>query len=475
MAIEKRELGTQDDPDIIPMGNQIEVFPEPSREDMVRDAAMVLVAEEGLLIDDEIDAEPEMPMAGHDENLVEYLDPSDLSSLADDVLSSIKADKESRSDWEKTYVDGLKYLGMRFDESRSQPFEGASGVIHPILAEAVTQFQAQAYKELLPAKGPVKTEIVGARSVEVEQQAERVQDFMNFYIMNVMEEYDPELDMLLFYLPLAGSAFKKVYYDTVLDRAVSKFIAPEDLVVPYEAPDLFSAERVTHVLTMSKNEIRKLQLNGFYADVELKGGNGRYSRDDIEEQIDDIEGQSPSYQEMRDRTVYEVHTILDLPGFEDVGEDGDPTGLKLPYIVTIDEDSQQVLSVRRNWREQDPSKRKINYFVQFKFLPGLGFYGLGLSHMIGGLSKASTSILRQLIDAGTLANLPAGFKARGMRIRARPGLLRPGLEPHDRRPVEGLDLDPASADRRRHPGQPACWLQGPRDADPGRGQPAPAR
>jgi hypothetical protein len=426
MAIEKRELGTQDDPDIIPMGNQIEVFPEPSREDMVRDAAMVLVAEEGLLIDDEIDAEPEMPMAGHDENLVEYLDPSDLSSLADDVLSSIKADKESRSDWEKTYVDGLKYLGMRFDESRSQPFEGASGVIHPILAEAVTQFQAQAYKELLPAKGPVKTEIVGARSVEVEQQAERVQDFMNFYIMNVMEEYDPELDMLLFYLPLAGSAFKKVYYDTVLDRAVSKFIAPEDLVVPYEAPDLFSAERVTHVLTMSKNEIRKLQLNGFYADVELKGGNGRYSRDDIEEQIDDIEGQSPSYQEMRDRTVYEVHTILDLPGFEDVGEDGDPTGLKLPYIVTIDEDSQQVLSVRRNWREQDPSKRKINYFVQFKFLPGLGFYGLGLSHMIGGLSKASTSILRQLIDAGTLANLPAGFKARGMRIRDEDNPLQPG-------------------------------------------------
>ena len=426
MAIEKRELGTQDDPDIIPMGSQIEVFPEPSREDMVRDAAMVLVAEEGLLIDDEIDAEPEMPMAGHDENLVEYLDPSDLSSLADDVLSSIKADKESRSDWEKTYVDGLKYLGMRFDESRSQPFEGASGVIHPILAEAVTQFQAQAYKELLPAKGPVKTEIVGARSVEVEQQAERVQDFMNFYIMNVMEEYDPELDMLLFYLPLAGSAFKKVYYDTVLDRAVSKFIAPEDLVVPYEAPDLFSAERVTHVLTMSKNEIRKLQLNGFYADVELKGGNGRYSRDDIEEQIDDIEGQSPSYQEMRDRTVYEVHTILDLPGFEDVGEDGDPTGLKLPYIVTIDEDSQQVLSVRRNWREQDPSKRKINYFVQFKFLPGLGFYGLGLSHMIGGLSKASTSILRQLIDAGTLANLPAGFKARGMRIRDEDNPLQPG-------------------------------------------------
>lgn len=426
MAIEKRELGTQDDPDLMVMGNQVEVFPEPSREDQVRDAAMVLVSEEGLLIDDEIDAVPEMPQATHDENLVEYIDRSDLSTLAGDVLSSIKADKESRSDWEKTYVDGLKYLGMRFDDTRSQPFEGASGVIHPILAEAVTQFQAQAYKELLPAKGPVKTEIVGARSVEVEQQAERVQGFMNYYLMNVMEEYDPELDMMLFYLPLAGSAFKKVYYDTVLGRAVSKFIAPEDLVVPYEAPDMFSAERVTHVLSMSKNEVRKLQLNGFYADVELTGGNGHYSRDDIDEQIDEIEGQSPSYQEMRDRTVYEVHTILDLPGFEDVGEDGEPTGLKLPYIVTIDEDSQQVLAIRRNWREEDPAKRKINFFVQFKFLPGLGFYGLGLSHMIGGLSKASTSILRQLIDAGTLANLPAGFKARGMRIRDEDNPLQPG-------------------------------------------------
>jgi len=426
MAIEKRELGTQDDPDIMVTGNQVEVFPEPSREDQVRDAAMVLVAEEGILIDDEIDAMPEMPEAGHDENLVDYIDAGDLSTLAGDVLSSIKADKDSRSDWEKTYVDGLKYLGMRFDDTRSQPFEGASGVIHPILAEAVTQFQAQAYKELLPAKGPVKTEIVGMRTVEVEQQAERVGNFMNFYIMNVMEEFDPELDMLLFYLPLAGSAFKKVYYDTVLNRAVSKFIAPEDLIVPYEAPDMFSAERVTHVLSMSKNEIRKLQLNGFYADIELKGGSGHYSRDEIDEQIDEIEGQSPSYQEMRDRTVYEVHTILDLPGFEDVGEDGEPTGLKLPYIVTIDEDSQQVLAIRRNWREQDPAKRKINYFVQFKFLPGLGFYGLGLSHMIGGLSKAATSILRQLIDAGTLANLPAGFKARGMRIRDEDNPLQPG-------------------------------------------------
>jgi hypothetical protein len=294
------------------------------------------------------------------------------------------------------------------------------------LAESVTQFQAQAYKELLPSKGPVKTEIVGARSPEVEMQAGRVQDFMNYYIMNVMQEYDPELDMLLFYLPLAGSAFKKVYFDTGSSRAMSKFIEPQDLVVPYEAPDLFSAERVTHVLNMSRNEIKKQQLSGFYADVELKGGSMTVNRSDIEEQIDEIEGMEPSYREDRDHVVFETHTILDIPGFEDVGEDGEPTGLKLPYIVTIDEQSQKVLSIRRNYIETDPLKTKINFFVQYKFLPGLGFYGLGLSHMIGGISKSATSILRQLIDAGTLANLPAGFKARGMRIRDEDSPLQPG-------------------------------------------------
>jgi len=426
MATE-RILGTEDDPDILPLSRAVDVTPEPSREDDIRNAAKILVNEEKILIDEEIDApEIEEESFPFDANLAEILEESDLRILAGDVLASIKADKESRSEWEKTYVDGLKYLGMKFDETRSQPFEGSSGVIHPILAEAVTQFQAQAYKELLPAKGPVKTEIMGDRGVEVEMQAERIQDFMNFYIMNVMKEYDPELDMLLFYLPLAGSAFKKVYFDNALNRAASKFIAPEDLIVPYESADIFSAERVTHVITMSKNEIRKQQLSGFYKDIELKGDGYSYSRDDIQEEIDEIEGQSPSYQENRDRIVYEVHTILDLPGYEDLGEDRKPTDLKLPYIVTIDEQSQKVLSIRRNYAEQDPDKQKINYFVQYKFLPGLGFYGLGLSHMIGGLAKASTSILRQLIDAGTIANLPAGFKARGMRIRDEDEPLQPG-------------------------------------------------
>ena len=425
MAIDKL-LGTEEDPDVIPLSREMSVTPEPSREDMIRDAAQILVAEEDILIDDEIDSVPEAIQTPFDSNLVDFLDKSDLGKLASDVLESIDSDKESRSEWEKTYVEGLKYLGMKFDETRSQPFQGSSGVIHPILAESVTQFQAQAYKELLPAQGPVKTEIVGARTPEIEMQSQRVANFMNFYIMNVMQEYDPELDMLLFYLPIAGSAFKKVYYDQSMSRAVSKFIAPEDLIVPYEASDILSAERVTHVIRMSKNEIRKQQLSGFYADIELKGDAYTVNRSDIEEEIDEIEGQSPSYSENRDRTVYEVHTILDLPGYEDVDAEGKETGLKLPYIVTIDEQSQQVLSIRRNYTEQDVTKQKINYFVQYKFLPGLGFYGLGLSHMIGGLAKASTSILRQLIDAGTIANLPSGFKARGMRIRDEDEPLQPG-------------------------------------------------
>ena len=427
MAIEKRELGTQDDPDVIPFGNAVEVTPEPSRADQIRSAAEILVTEEDILVDDEIDAPVEMETGiAFDSNLAEFLVDSDLMRLAKDVLGSIEADKESRAEWEKTYVDGLKYLGMKFDEARSSPFQGSTGVIHPILAEAVTQFQAQAYKELLPAKGPVKAEIVGARSPEVEAQASRVEEFMNFYILNVMQEFDPELDMMLFYLPLAGSAFKKVYYDSAQNKAMSKFIQPQDLVVPYEATDIFTAERVTHVLQMSKNEIRKSQLSGFYRDVELTGGSYNLSRDEIEEQIDEIEGMEPSYQEDRDHVVFETHTILDIPGFEDMGEDGEPTGLKLPYIVTIDEQSQKVLSIRRNYIETDPRKSKINFFVQYKFLPGLGFYGLGLSHMIGGISKSATSILRQLIDAGTLANLPAGFKARGMRIRDEDSPLQPG-------------------------------------------------
>ena len=423
MAIEK--LGTENDPDVKVQGSAVNIVPDTTRDEQIQAAAQVLVDNEQVFLDDEIVA-PAQPQMSFDANLVDFINQNTLEKISNDLLDSIQSDKESRSEWEKTYTDGLKYLGMKFDDTRSQPFEGSSGVVHPILAEAVTQFQAQAYKEMLPAKGPVKTEIVGARTIQTEDQAERVQEFMNYYIMNEMDEYDPELDQMLFYLPLAGSCFKKVYFDFVLNRAVAKFIAPEDLIVPYEATDISSAERITHSISMSANEIKKQQVTGFYANVDI--GSGSYSEDldDITEAIDDIQGISPTYKENRNRTVYEVHTVLDIEGFEDLDQQGMPTGLKLPYIVTIEEDSQKILSIRRNFRENDLLKNKINYFVQYKFLPGLGFYGLGLSHMIGGLSKASTSILRQLIDAGTLANLPAGFKARGMRIRDEDDPLQPG-------------------------------------------------
>lgn len=427
MAVE-RVLGTENDPDIIESGSSVEIIPEQSRSDAINDADNIMVVDDEVLLDEQIAAA--LANAQNEEedffaNLAEYVDEDELSKLSSNLIDSIKSDLESRSEWEKTYTDGLKYLGMKFDESRSQPFQGSSGVVHPILAEAVTQFQAQAYKELLPAKGPVKTQIIGQRTVETEAQANRVQEFMNYYIMNVMKDYDPELDQLLFYLPLAGSCFKKIYFDFALKRAVSKFIPPEDLIVPYEAPDMSSAERITHAITMSRNEVKKQQLSGFYINVDIPEESYE-SRDEITTEINAIEGISPSYTEDRNRTIYEVHTILDLEGFEDTDQEGEPTGLKLPYIVTIDEQANQVLAIRRNYNPEDTSKNKINYFVQYKFLPGLGFYGLGLSHMIGGISRATTSILRQLIDAGTLANLPAGFKARGMRIRDEAEPLQPG-------------------------------------------------
>ena len=424
MAVDKM-LGTENDPDIMEQGSAVTVEQEPTREELISDAAQILVNENEVLVGDELVEQP-MPQMDFNSNLVEFISEDVAKKLASDLTSSIKGDKQSRSEWEKTYKEGLEYLGMKFDEQRSQPFEGSSGVVHPILAEAVTQFQAQAYKEMLPAKGPVKTEILGARTIETENQAERVQEFMNYYIMNVMKEYDPELDMLLFYLPLAGSAFKKVYFDFVTNKAVSKFIPPEDLIVPYEASDISSAERITHVINMSLNEVKKQQLTGFYANVDMPENSYADDDSDVETTIDEIQGVSPSYKEDRNRVIYEIHTVLDIEGFEDLDAQGNPTGLKLPYIITIDEDTETVLAIRRNYLQQDPLKNKINYFVQYKFLPGLGFYGLGLSHMIGGLSKASTSILRQLIDAGTLANLPAGFKARGMRIRDEDEPLQPG-------------------------------------------------
>ena len=380
MAIEKQGLGTESDPDVMPMGSAMEIEPEMTRNDEIRNAAEILVREEEILVDDEIDAVEEQIATDFNANLVDFISDSDPSKLASDVISSIKSDKESRSEWEKTYTDGLKYLGMKFDDSRSQPFEGSSGVIHPILAESVTQFQAQAYKELLPAKGPVKTEIVGARSPEVEMQAGRVQDFMNYYIMNVMEEYDPELDMLLFYLPLAGSAFKKVYFDTGTSRAMSKFIEPQDLLCRMKR--LICSRRSGYPCFEHESQRdQKAAAQRLLCRCRAEGGSMTVNRSDIEEQIDEIEGMEPSYQEDRDHVVFETHTILDIPGFEDIGEDGEPTGLKLPYIVTIDEQSQKVLSVRRNYLES--TLAKLDKFLRaVQILAGLGFTPW-LSHMIG--------------------------------------------------------------------------------------------
>ena len=385
------------------------------------DEAGFVMMEDGsaVLEEDTIEVEEQ-------DNIAEALPDQLLNKISSDLMAGVEADKSSRSDWEKTYTDGLQYLGMKFDEDRSEPFEGASGVIHPLLGEAVTQFQAQAYKELLPANGPVKTQVVGEYNSEVEMQAERVKDFMNYQIVHKMEEYDEELDQLLFYLPLAGSAFKKVHYDENLGRAVSKFVAPEDLIVPYYTTDLESCARITNVIKMSENDILKLQASGFYRSVPLSGDEDPGTNSEVQDEIDKLSGMQPSYDDGDVNIVYEIHCDLNLEGFEDVGEDGEPTGIKLPYIVTIDTNSGKVLAIRKNFKDGDPLKKKIEYFVHFKFLPGLGFYGFGLTHMIGGLSKASTSIMRQLIDAGTLANLPAGFKTRGIRIRDEDSPLQPG-------------------------------------------------
>ena len=357
-------------------------------------------------------------------NLAEVIDDQELNVIKNDLMGNVQADKSSREEWEQTYRDGLEYLGMKYEE-RSAPFEGASGVMHPLLAESVTQFQAQAYNEILPSQGPVKTQVIGMANPETEQQASRVQEFMNYQLMQVMKEYDPETDQMLFYLPLSGSAFRKVYYDQTIGRAVSKFVPSEDLIVPYGATDLHSASRITHIVDMSMNDIRKLQQVGFYKDVDLTYGNVDPEQyNDVQEEIDEIQGVKPSYSDDESCQVYEIHTDLEIPGYEDLNAEGEETGIKLPYIVTIA--NNKVLSVRRNYKEGDPLKQRINYFVHYKFLPGLGFYGFGLTHMIGGLSKASTSILRQLIDAGTLSNLPAGFKARGIRIRNDDQPLQPG-------------------------------------------------
>tara|TARA_R110000824_G_scaffold75827_1_gene192216 strand:+ start:1949 stop:4327 length:2379 start_codon:yes stop_codon:yes gene_type:complete len=357
------------------------------------------------------------------DNLAENLKDDSLGEVASYVTSSVEEDTNSRSDWEDTYVKGLDLLGMRY-ESRTEPFEGATGVIHPLLNEAITQFQASAYKEMLPSGGPVRANIIGVPTPEIEQQAQRVQEYMNYQIMYEMQEYEPEFDQMLYYLGLAGSAFKKVYRDEILDRPVSKFVPAEEVVVPYIATDLQSAERITHVIKISKNELKKLQLSGFYMDMEGES-NASSSTSEVKSAYDDIEGRSPTYNDEQ-FTLYECHCFLDIEEYADKDESGEETGLKLPYIVTVCKDTGDVLSIRRNYLQEDPNKNKIQHFVQYKFTPGLGFYGFGLIHLLGNLSRTATANLRQLIDAGTLANMPAGFKARGLRIADEQNPLSPG-------------------------------------------------
>ena len=358
----------------------------------------------------------------HYANLAEFLPDEVLSSLSSDLNSKYMDYISSRKDWEKSYTNGLDLLGFKYDQ-RSEPFQGASGATHPVLAEAVTQFQALAYKELLPADGPVRTQLLGIQSPDKVQQAQRVKDFMNYQIMDQMKEYEPEFDSMLFHLPLSGSTFKKVYYDEVEGRAVSKFVPADDLIVPYTATSLDDAEAIIHRIKISENDLRKQQVAGFYKDIELAKPQDKES--DIEKKERELEGTKKTKDEDL-YTLLECHVNLDLEGFEDSDQNGEPTGIKLPYIVTLEEGSREVLSVKRNYEIGDPKKNKIQYFVHFKFLPGLGFYGFGLIHMIGGLSRTATAALRQLLDAGTLSNLPAGFKMRGIRIRDDAQSIQPG-------------------------------------------------
>ena len=402
--------------EIEPTGEEVQL--EPDTGDKNENENIELTDDGGANVNLDPNAPMDTSNIPHDANLADYIEDGDLGKFSSDLLAEFESDRDSRKDWEETYIKGLDMLGFKY-EDRTQPFEGASGVVHPLLAESVTQFQAQAYKELLPPSGPVRTQVIGLSTPEIEDQAKRVKEFMNYQITDVMSEYDPDMDQLLFYLPLAGSAFKKVYYEGMLKRAVAKFVAGEDLVINYMATDIASADRVTHVIKTSGNDIRKKQLGGFYRDIEL--ATGQIDSDDVADKVDELEGSEKGYgSNDEEHVVLEMHVNSDVPGFEDT------SGVKLPYIVSIDQYSREILSIRRNWKEGDTNFTKNEYFVHYKFLPGLGLYGFGLIHMLGGLSRTATSVLRQLIDAGTLANLPAGFKARGMRIRDHDEPLQPG-------------------------------------------------
>ena len=368
---------------------------------------------------------PEDTGDGFADNLANKIPEETLAQISNELRSQFSVDLTSRKDWEQSYIKGLDLLGFKYTEV-SNPFRGAASVSHPLLAEAVTQFQAGAYKELLPAGGPVKTTIIGEVNEIVEQQAERVKEFMNYQLMYKMKEYDPEMDQLLFHLPLAGSAFKKIYYDSNMARPCAKFVPSEDLVVNYGASELDDAERITHVIKISPNDLKRQMISGFYRDIDMEEDDELYSSySDIQEKYDELEGVKKSAYAGQ-YELLEMHVDLDLEGFENVGADGEPTGLKLPYVVTLEQGNGKILSIYRNYLQNDPMFMRQKYFVHYKFLPGLGFYGFGLVHMLGGLTRTATASLRALLDAGTLSNLPAGFKSRGLRVRDDEEPLTPG-------------------------------------------------
>ena len=385
------------------------------------EAVSIETEDGGVLIDFGDSLESELS-EDHNANLADFIDEKDLTSICLDLVSSYRADKESRSDWERSYVKGLDLLGLK-NEDRTQPWDGACGVFHPLLTESVIKFQSQSIQEIFPARGPVKTAIVGKIDEKKTKQAERVQNYLNYLLTEKMTEYRSETEKMLFSLPLAGSAFRKVYFDPSLGRPCSMFVPAEDFVVSYGASDLTTCERATHVMKKSSNDIRKLQVSGFYRDIELPAASP--NTDEIERKYNELTGDSASYDYDSRHSILEMHVNLDLPGFEDM-EDGEPTGINLPYVVAIDQSSRTILSIRRNWYEDDPLKNKREHFVHYQYMPGLGFYGFGLIHMIGGLAKSATSLLRQLVDAGTLSNLPGGLKSRGLKIKGDDTPIMPG-------------------------------------------------
>ena len=405
MAVEKQEPQTED---IL------------EQEEITEGPEGVQGEELDIAVEGEEPEEEGRPQDDFNANLAEAMDERTLKDMAMELVQEYKKDKLSRKEWEDAYIKGLDLLGTKYQEV-TKPFKGASGVTHPLLAESVTQFQAQAYKELVPSDGPVRTQVIGLQTPQTEQQAERVKDYMNYLLMEEMEDYTTDMDQMLFYLPLSGSTFKKVYYDALQQRPVSKFVPAEDLVVPYFASDLKDCERITHVIKMTQNEVIKKQAAGFYRDIELIESNTE--PDDVQKKLNQLEGVKRTGDDYL-HNILEMHVDLNLDDYEDF--DDKAKKIKIPYIVTIDEGSGEILSIYRNYRPDDISYSRIEYFVHYKFLPGLGFYGFGLTHMIGGLSQAATQSLRQLIDAGTLKNLPAGFKSRGIRVRDDDQPIQPG-------------------------------------------------